>query len=288
MRVAGQQRFAAGGAAAGHRPGVAALELRQAGLGQGVEAEAGDGVQVLPVTISQRLADHALGLPVQIKDLEVVGAQLVADMGQHRLGAKRGGEAVGHIAGHAQGVGAGEGPWLDAQQVELHRHGALGLELVDAVQVGQQRLGRGQRGVQFGGIAVGVFADAQGAEQAVGFQQRAAEDFRQLAAGQAAQDFHLEQAILGVDEAQGAVHIQFMLGLDMRHAPLIEIHQHLRLQGLQLQLTAALRLFAVDIPVGAGGSGGDDQGQGGQAAFHGLSLLWRWRRHCAGVGRDWH
>ena len=56
MRVAGQQRFAAGGAAAGDRPGVAALELRQAGVQQRGMAQRGDGVEVLPVASGEVLA----------------------------------------------------------------------------------------------------------------------------------------------------------------------------------------------------------------------------------------
>ena len=49
VRVAGQQRPAAAGAAAGHGPGVAALELRDARIAQRVMAEAGEGLQALPV-----------------------------------------------------------------------------------------------------------------------------------------------------------------------------------------------------------------------------------------------
>ena len=192
MRVAGQQRFAAGGAAAGDRPGVAALELRQAGIQQRGVAQFGDGVEVLPVASGEVLADHALWVPIEVKGFEVIGAQLIADVRQHWLGAEGRSEAVGHIAGDAEGVGDVERALFDAQHIELDRRRMAGLVLVDAVQISLQRFaGRGVH-VHLRGVTVGVFADAQGAEQAVGVDQLAAEHFGQLATGQAAQDFHLE------------------------------------------------------------------------------------------------
>ncbi|EJT84509.1 hypothetical protein PPS11_21589 [Pseudomonas putida S11] len=81
MRVAGQQRPAATSAAAGHGPGVAALELRDARIAQRVMAEAGEGLQALPVGSGQRCTQGALGLPGEIEDVQVLRAQLVADIG---------------------------------------------------------------------------------------------------------------------------------------------------------------------------------------------------------------
>ena len=67
MRVARQQRLAAGGAAAGNSPGVAALELRQAGALQGAVAELGQGGKILPVAGGQGGAEHTLRMPVEIE-----------------------------------------------------------------------------------------------------------------------------------------------------------------------------------------------------------------------------
>ena len=273
MRVAGQQRLAAGGAAAGNGPGVAALELRQAGIQQRGVAQLGDGIEVLPVAGGQGLAEYTLGVPVEVEDLEVVGAQLIAHMSQQRFGAQGRGEAVGHIAGHAEGVGRGEGARVYAQQVELQRRRTAGLVLVDAIQVGQQRLARRAVHVHLPGVAVGVLADAQGAEQPIGGHQLAAEHLGQFATGQAPQHLHLEQAVLGMHIAQGAVQVRLVLGLDMRHAALVIGHADRRLQRAQVQFAAALWQLAVQVPVSAGGSGGDYQGEGGQAAFHRVSLL---------------
>ncbi|MCY1397648.1 hypothetical protein D9M71_126580 [compost metagenome] len=274
VRVAGQQRFATGGAAAGHGPGIAAFELRQAGLDQGLLAEVSQPVEVLPVGAGQGLADHAFRMPVEVEGLQVVGAQLVAHVGQYRLGTEGGGEAVGHVAHHGEGVLDREGALADAQQVELHRCGTAVLKLVHAIEVGLQRLGCRAVHVQLACVVVGVRANAQGAEQAVGIDQAGAEDLGEFATGQAPQHFHLEQPVLGVDEAEGAVHVGLIGGLDMRHAAFVIAHRDGRREVLQGQFAAALRLAAFAVPGGAGGGRGDDDGQGGQGAFHArLSLL---------------
>ncbi|MCY1345232.1 hypothetical protein D9M69_312860 [compost metagenome] len=118
-------------------------------------------------------------------------------------------------------------------------------------------------------------ANPQGAEQAVGVHQAGAEDFGQLAARQAAQHFHLEQAVLGVDETQGAVHIGFVASLDVRHASLVVADGHRGLEMGQGKFAVAQRLLAFAVPDSAAGDSGDDDGQGGQGAFHArFSLLW--------------
>ncbi|MNE72736.1 hypothetical protein D3C80_1687030 [compost metagenome] len=67
------------GAAAGDRPGIAALELRQAVISQGLLAQAGEGVEVFPVGGSQRQAalatfgQYTLRLPVEVENVQVVG-----------------------------------------------------------------------------------------------------------------------------------------------------------------------------------------------------------------------
>ncbi|MCY1548723.1 hypothetical protein D9M68_848500 [compost metagenome] len=116
-------------------------------------------------------------------------------------------------------------------------------------------------------------ADAQGAEQPVGVDQPGAEYFRQFAACQAAQHFHLEQAVLGMHETQGAVQVGLVLCLDMRYTALVVAHRDWRLQLRESQFAIAQRLLAVDVPGAASRSGGDDHGKGGQGAFHPVILI---------------
>ena len=141
MRVTRQQRFAALGMAAADGPGIAAFELRQAVVGQGLFAQGGDGAKGLP--IAGRQVESALGLPVEIEDVQVGAAQSVAHIGQYRLGAKGCGKAVGHVPGDADAVFGGKRALGDAQHIELHGAGVAVLILVDPVQVGLQGLGRG-------------------------------------------------------------------------------------------------------------------------------------------------
>ncbi|MNP75538.1 hypothetical protein D3C76_1726110 [compost metagenome] len=54
VRVTGQQRLATFGVVAGNHPGIAAFELWQAIVGQGLFAQAGKGVEVFPVGAGQR------------------------------------------------------------------------------------------------------------------------------------------------------------------------------------------------------------------------------------------
>lgn len=275
MRVAGQQGLAAGGAAAGDDPGVAALELRQAGVLQGLLAETGEGAEVLPVAGAQCAGgrQHALRMPVEIEDAQVVAAQFVADVGQHRLGAEGGGEAVGHVAGDAQGIFGGEGTPGYAQQIEFERRRVVFLELVDPVQVGLQHFPGLRLLVLAGAVFGGVVADAQGAEQTVGIHQLGSEHFGQLAARQAPQHFHLEQAVLGVHVAEGAVEVGLVLRIQVRNPALVVAHVDRRLQVGQGERAVAERLLGMEVPGAAGSRGGDRHGDHGQGAFHRSFLL---------------
>ncbi|MCY1548701.1 hypothetical protein D9M68_848260 [compost metagenome] len=121
-------------------------------------------------------------------------------------------------------------------------------------------------------------ADAQGAEQAVGVHQAGAEDLGQLATGQAAQHFHLEQTVLGMDEAQGAVHVGFVGCLDVWYAAFVVAHAHRGLEMGQGQLAVAQRILALAVPGGTGGYRSDDDGDGSQGAIHEHFSLF-WSRH---------
>ncbi|MCY1309669.1 hypothetical protein D9M70_597860 [compost metagenome] len=115
MRVTRQQRLAAFGVVAGDHPGVAALELWQAVVCQRLLAQAGEGVEVLPVGAGEGWHDaagvfrqHAFGLPIEIENVQVLGAQLIAHVRQQRFSTKRRGKTVGHVSGDADGVLRGE------------------------------------------------------------------------------------------------------------------------------------------------------------------------------------
>ena len=164
---------------------------------------------------------------------------------------------------------------LDAQHVELDWRGVAVLILVDAVQIGLQGLPRRGLLIEAGDITGGAFADAQAAEQFVGVEQLRPEHFGQLAARQAAHGFHLEQAVLGMHVAEGAIQIGFVFGADVRHATLVVTHGHRTLQVAQLHLTLTPRLLAIDVPADTGEQDNDEQGKNGENAFHGDSLYMR-------------
>ncbi|MNP05675.1 hypothetical protein D3C76_976300 [compost metagenome] len=141
VRIAGQQRFATAGAAAGQRPGVAAFVLWNASLAQGLLADQCQLLQAFPVGSCQRrtAVQRTFRVPVEVEDVQVFAAELVAHVGQCRFRAKGGGKAVGHVAGNAQGILGGERPWRDAQHIEFHGLGVAVLPGIDAIEVGLQR-----------------------------------------------------------------------------------------------------------------------------------------------------
>ena len=124
-------------------------------------------------------------------------------------------------------------------------------------------------------VAQGALANAQAAEQFVGFQQLGPQHLGQLATGQAPHDFHLEQPVLGMYVAEGTVQVGLVLGADMRHASVVVAHGDRTLQMGQLHRALASRLLAVHVPAGANHKGYEQDGQRGQDAFHGLSLISR-------------
>ncbi|MNT71674.1 hypothetical protein D3C72_2101850 [compost metagenome] len=115
--------------------------MGNAGLAQGLLTDPGQVLETFPVGGSQRRAavQCALGIPAEVKDVQVLGTELIAHVGHCRFGTKRCGEAVGHVAGDAQGVLRGEGPGRDAQHIEFHGFGVAVLPGIDAIEVGLQR-----------------------------------------------------------------------------------------------------------------------------------------------------
>ena len=209
VRVAGQQRLAAGAAAAGNDPGIAAFQWRHQGVLQQLPAHLGHVVQRAPVGTRQRDpgagAVHALRMPCEVEHVKVSGAQRVAHKGHGGFGAQRRCKAVGQVARDRHRVLRREGPLGYAQDAEFDRRRVAGLVLVHAVQVGRQRQHGRAGGVQPLHVGVGMRAYAHGAEQPVDIQQFRPQDFGQLAACQPPRHFHLEQAVLGVHVTQGPV-----------------------------------------------------------------------------------
>ena len=92
-------------------------------------------------------------------------------------------------------------------------------------------------------------------------------------AGETAQNFHLKQPILGVHVTEGAVHVRFILGANVRHAAFVVIDRDRRLQRAEYQLAIALRLLVMQVPGQAASCGCNHQRKGGQGTFHPAILI---------------
>ena len=115
--------------------------------------------------------------------------------------------------------------------------------------------------------------ELQGAEQAVGRHKLLTQQFGQFATGQTPQQLHLEQAVLGVHVAQGAIQVGLVLGTDVRDAQFVVVDRDRGVQLAEHQLAVALRLLVVQVPGQAARCGGNEQGKGGQGAFHRAVLV---------------
>ena len=154
MRVTGQDRLAALGAFARYHPGVAALEGANAGRLQRVAAQFGELCQPLPVAraqcqsgargASRRLRQGLCGQAFQsafrmafhIEDIQVAGAQRVADKAHQGFGLEGGSKAISQVARDGGRVLRREGALGNTQHIKLHGRRVRGLKLVDAVQIG--------------------------------------------------------------------------------------------------------------------------------------------------------
>ena len=154
---------------------------------------------------------------------------------QHRFGAKPSRKTVGHVCGHTEGVGQGEGLRLDAQEVKLQRQRPAALKLVHPVQISEHRLPGFALGVKARSRLLGMVAQAHGAKHPIGVQQFGAQDGGQLAFGQAPHHLHLEQAVLRMDKAQCTVQVRIVLRLQMGHPKLVVVHLNGSAQTRQRQ-----------------------------------------------------
>ena len=144
---------------------------------------------------------------------------------------------------------------------------------VDPFEIGLQGAPGGGLLVLAGDHRLCLFSNAQAAEQGVGGDQLWPQYFGQLAPGQAPGDFHLEQPVLGMHVAQGAVQVTLVLRLDMRHSALVITHADRGLEPGQGNLAIALRLLALHIQITTSGRrDGDGNGEKGETAFHRSSL----------------
>ncbi len=124
------------------------------------------------------------------------------------------GKLPGHEAAPQQAVGRAPGLGLEPQQQEFRRQRkAVPLkERIDAGRIGVERgaqIGRGRLILR-----VCLLRQPQQAHQLVGLQRREAEQLGQPAGAEAAHQLHLEQAILGVHEAEREIGIELGLGGD--------------------------------------------------------------------------
>ena len=118
-----------------------------------------------------------------------------------------------------------------------------------------------------------MLADAEGAKQAIRFHQLVTQNRGQFAARQTAHQFHLEQPILRMHKAECAVHVGFVLGLNMRHTALVISNADGGLQVRKIDAAVAGWLFAGDVPRAASGGHANDDGKCSQSALHRKSFL---------------
>ena len=134
-----------------------------------------------------------------------VGEEIGGEVGGEGFATELDGEAGGEILIHGerdeQGVASGPRCGLVMEEVELYGEvvGVLGDEGVDAVGVGVELVPL--VGGECGGGVVGCGADLESALEAVVIDEVGAEDFGEFAGGVAADEIHLEEAVLCGDEA---------------------------------------------------------------------------------------
>ena len=110
---------------------------------------------------------------------------------------------------------------------------------------------------------------SQRAEQFVGVEQFGPQNFGQLTFGQAAQHLHLKEAVLRVHIAQRAVHIGFVLGLDVGHPAVVVLHADRCFQAGEGDGAASHGLLLKEIPPSRAQHNGKHQGNQQTGNFQG-------------------
>ena len=88
---------------------------------------------------------------------------------------------------------------------------------------------------------LGDTAEAEDADEAVGVECQATEEFCELTVAGAAVEFHLPEAVLGMDEAEGGEEVLVAGGVDVGDAPFVTQDLHVVLQFWQAQGAGGLR-----------------------------------------------
>ena len=168
VHVVREQRLPRGGVAPGKGPRVGA------GLGLGAGANRPQVLDLSGIAIGQHVALGDFFPP-------------------------RGGEVAEHVEADQQAVHRAPGARLVAEQREFERKAAkVGRNVeIHAARIGGERsaVGRRQRDVSL----LGDSPEPEPPRLAVAFEQRRAEDLRQVAGGESAQPVHLKQPVLGGD-----------------------------------------------------------------------------------------
>ena len=238
VRIVGEQRLAAGTAAAGQHPVVGSAVLGQAGKRERCEL----GRIELPIqgaVIGDRQRRIAGIGRQEFADLR--GRKLLREAQAQQLRAPVCTQVPGHHLGPGDGIGALPGLGSNPGEQELRRQGARALREkgVDSGRIGIELTAcvcaqAFQRGL-------GHAAHAQGAQELVCVQGRRSQGLGQASAGNAPVHFHLPQAVLRVSETKREIRVRRAGCVNVRHAVAVAHDFHRRLDAGQRERTFELR-----------------------------------------------
>jgi ribosomal protein L30E len=127
-------------------------------------------------------------------------------------------------------------------------------------------------GVEFAGGVLGDLGKAQRAVFDVQAQHALAEDFRELAHGQASVQVHLKQAVLSGDVALGEEQVVERLGAQVRHSVLVAPNLDARVESRNANRAIELGKRLAGAPVeprgGRYGKGRGNQDHNGQGSYN--------------------
>ena len=186
----------------------------------------------------------------------VVGEEDGEPVGSERRAEARAGELVAVVADEVPAHRLEPGERVDGRPLldrvarvllaeddvlETHVAGAVrpGDVVVDAVGVGVEVLAGGRR--DEGQLLLRDGAPAHGADHLVGGQPGRADHLRETARGHVPAEVHLEEAVLGRDEALGPEQVVGGVGVDLGYAPGVADHLDPAAQPVELDLAAGLR-----------------------------------------------